>query len=170
MSRRGQGALRRLSARYGAGLRHLLALLACFVVALYVLTRIIIAGILPGFVLWFLGAVIVHDFVVLPLYSAADEAFRRYVRVSDRGRWPSPLNHVRIPAGLSGLLLLIWFPLILRASEHNYREAVGLSTAPYLGRWLLVTLVFFAVSALVYAVQRTASNRAAGRATPRTPG
>ena len=44
--------------------------------------------------LWLVGAVIVHDFIILPLYSAADRA----------GRLALPgtrINYVRIPAGLS---------------------------------------------------------------------
>ncbi|RCG27041.1 hypothetical protein DQ384_27635 [Sphaerisporangium album] len=156
-------ARRRARERYGAGLWHLFALLACFLVAAYALTRVIAAGILLGFLLWFLGAVILHDFVVLPLYSAGDRALQRLPPVADRRRGPS-VNYLRVPAGLSGLLLLIWFPLVLRASEHNYREATALSTAPFLGRWLLVTLVLFAGSALVYAVRRAAGGRRTGKA------
>ncbi|MFJ2034052.1 hypothetical protein [Streptosporangium sp. NPDC087985] len=136
--------------RYGAAPWHLAALVACFVVALYAFTRVIAAGIVLGFVLWFVGAAILHDFIVLPLYSLADTRLQR-----PRRRWP-PVNYVRVPAGLSGLLLLIWFPLILRASEHNYRKATGLSTDPYLGRWLLITCVLFAGSALLYAIRRRA--------------
>ncbi|MEV6981714.1 hypothetical protein AB0M95_10715 [Sphaerisporangium sp. NPDC051017] len=156
-------ARRRARERYGAGLWHLFALLACFVVAAYALTRVIAAGILPGFLLWFLGAVILHDFVVLPLYSGADRALKRLPPAADRRQGPS-INYLRVPAGLSGLLLLIWFPLILRASEHNYRKATALSTAPYLGRWLLVTLALFAGSALVYVVRRAAGGRRTGKA------
>lgn len=156
-------ARRRARERYGAGLWHLFALFACFGVAAYALTRVIAAGILLGFLLWFLGAVILHDLVVLPLYSAADRCLQRLPAVGDRRPGPS-VAYLRVPAGLSGLLLLIWFPLILRASEYNYRKATALSTDPYLGRWLLVTLALFAGSALVYGVRRAAGGRRAGKA------
>ncbi|WP_436763998.1 hypothetical protein [Streptosporangium sp. V21-05] len=153
---------------YGAGPGHLLALAVCLAVAGYAATRVIAAGIWVGFLLWFVGAVIIHDLVLFPLYSLADTAVQsrsappaRPPRAPSTGRWPPPVNYVRVPAGLSGLLLLVWFPLVLRASEHNYREATGLSTAPYLGRWLLVTLLFFAASGLLYALRHRTGGRKA---------
>lgn len=134
--------------RYGAPAWHLIALIACYAVALYVFTRVISAGIVLGFVVWFVGAVILHDLVILPLYSLADTRLQRELR-----RRP-PVNYVRVPAALSGLLLLIWFPLILRSSEYYYRAATGLSTEPYLLRWLLITCALFAGSAIVHAIRR----------------
>ncbi|GAA0425654.1 lipoprotein [Acrocarpospora corrugata] len=133
--------------RYGAPAWHLIALIACYAVALYVFTRVISAGIVLGFLLWFVGAVILHDFIVLPLYSLADTGLQR-------GPRRPPVNYVRVPAALSGLLLLIWFPLILRSSEYYYRASTGLSTEPYLLRWLLITCALFAGSAIVYAIRR----------------
>ncbi|GLX97162.1 hypothetical protein [Herbidospora sp. NBRC 101105] len=134
--------------RYGAPAWHLAALIVCYAVALYVFTRIISAGIVLGFVVWFVGAVILHDFIVLPLYSLADTRLQRGLR-----RRP-PVNYVRVPAALSVLLLLIWFPLILRSSEYYYRAATGLSTEPYLLRWVLISCALFAGSAIVYALRR----------------
>ncbi|MFI6928444.1 hypothetical protein ACIBIZ_51570 [Nonomuraea spiralis] len=129
-------------------------------------------GIWPGFLVWFVGAVILHDLVLFPLYSAADLAARsaadrtRRRRTTARrkprpaGRRPAPVNYLRVPAAYSVLLLLVWSPLILRGAEPNYRAALGLSTIPYLNRWILVTLVLFAVSALLYALRRLAAGRA----------
>ncbi|PZG23479.1 hypothetical protein [Nonomuraea aridisoli] len=133
---------------YGAGPWHLLLLAACFALAAYAATRVVAAGIWTGFLVWFVGAVIVHDLVLFPLYSTADIAARAV-----SGRSPA-INHLRVPAGLSGLLLLVWFPLVLRASERNYKGAVGLSTAPYLARWLAITVALFAGSGLLYALRR----------------
>ncbi|MEU8380128.1 hypothetical protein [Streptosporangium sp. NPDC048865] len=165
---RRESAPRRWTAAYGAGPGHLLVLAVCLAVAGYAATRVIAAGIWVGFLLWFVGAVIVHDLVLFPLYSFADTAVQARSRPPDRpsrppptGWWPPPVNYVRVPAGLSGLLLLVWFPLVLRASEHDYREATGLSTAPYLWRWMLVTALFFAASALLYALRRRSAGRAA---------
>ena len=61
------------------------------------------------------------------------------------------LNYVRIPVAFSLLLLLVFFPLILGLSEPEYHRASGLTTQPYLWRWLAVTGVLFAVSAVSYA-------------------
>jgi hypothetical protein len=145
---------------YGAPLWHLLMLVACFVVAGYAVTRVVAAGIWLGFAAWFVGAIILHDLVLYPLYSAADATTQTLTRRVSRSRRPTVVNHLRVPAALSGMLLLVWFPLILRGAERNYRSAVGLSTSPYLARWLLITLVLFGVSGLLYAVRRGVSRRA----------
>ncbi|MEV0826698.1 hypothetical protein [Nonomuraea rubra] len=156
---------------YGAPSWHLLALVLCFLLAAYAATRVVGAGIWPGFLVWFVGAVIFHDLVLFPLYSAADLAAqaatartRRRRRTAARPRPPerpvAAINHLRVPTAFSGLLLLVWFPLILRGAEPNYRAAAGLSTIPYLNRWILITLVLFAGSALLYVLRRLAAGRA----------
>ena len=79
-----------------------------------------------------------------------------------RGFWgPPAINYVRIPAAFSLLLLLVFFPLILGLSEPEYHRASGLTTQPYLWRWLAVTGVLFAGSAVLYALRcRRASSQA----------
>ncbi|MEU8356157.1 hypothetical protein AB0C27_09095 [Nonomuraea sp. NPDC048882] len=153
----GAGAWARV---YGAGPWHLLGLVACFVVAGYAVTRVVGAGIWLGFAVWFVGAAVFHDLVLWPLYSAADAVLRSPSKLRARpdGR-PPLINHVRVPAALSCLLLLVWFPLVLRGAERNYVGAVGLSTSPYLARWLWITVALFVVSALLYAVRRWAAGR-----------
>ena len=156
-----RAASRRIAAHYGADPLHLLALLACFALAGYAASRVVGAGIWVGFAIWFVGAAIVHDLVLYPLYALADVAVQRRRwgrrRPGPHVRWTPWINYLRVPAGLSGLLLLVWFPLILRQSEETYRKAVGLDTSPFLGRWLLVTGVLFAGSALAYALRVRAS-------------
>ena len=93
--------------------------------------------------LWFLGAVLVHDLVLFPLYALADRALPR------RGR-----NHVRVPALLSGLLLLMFWPIITQHSEGSYSFASGLDQDVYLGRWLAITVALFGVSGLLFLVRR----------------
>ncbi|MEU6787277.1 hypothetical protein ABZ912_49510 [Nonomuraea angiospora] len=157
---------------YGAPSWHLLVLALCFLVAGYAATRVVEVGIWPGFLVWFVGAVILHDLVLFPLYSAADSVARSATARTRRSRRtaarrrprppvrrPAPINYLRVPAALSGLLLLVWSPLILRGAEPNYRAAVGLSTIPYLNRWILVTLVLSAASALLYVLRRLAARR-----------
>jgi hypothetical protein len=56
--------------------------------------------------------------------------------------------------------LIVWFPLILGLSAGTYHRASGLSTGPYLSRWLAVTGAMFAGSAVCYAL----ALRRAGRA------
>ncbi len=59
------------------------------------------------------------------------------------------------------LILLAFFPLILGLSGPEYHRASGLTTQPYLWRWLAVTGVLFAGSAVSYALRwRRASSRA----------
>ncbi|MER6952208.1 hypothetical protein ABT294_50190 [Nonomuraea sp. NPDC000554] len=172
MAARIRATYRRLAARYGADPLHLLALIACFALAGYAATRVVAAGIWVGFLVWFVGAAIIHDLLLYPLYALADVAvqrrpWRRRRPPSAPVAWAPSINYVRVPAALSGLLFLIWFPLILRLSEANYRRSTALDLSPYLGRWLLVTGVLFAGSALVYAI-RTRRRRALTRPRPRT--
>lgn len=152
-----RGAFRR---RYGAGGRHLAGLLACFAVAGYAALRWVDEPTAVRLVVWFVGSAVLHDAVLFPLYALADRLLRLVAPTRGPGsrrvgsRRPVPIvNHVRVPAVFAGLLLLLWFPLILSKPEPAYRSATGLDTAPYLGRWLLVTAVLFGVSALAYAVR-----------------
>ncbi len=96
--------------------------------------------------LWFVGAAVVHDLVLLPLYAGADR-----VLVKGAGRW---VNHVRVPAALSGLLLLVWFPLISGRVSERYAGVAGQSAQGYAERWLIITAVLFVGSAVVFAVRR----------------
>lgn len=143
--------MNRLWTWYGAGPWHLLGLLACFGLTAYAAAQVVEIGPWPAIAWWLLGAAVAHDFVLYPLYSLADTAFRG--RTRPQPRLPSPVswrNHFRIPLAFSALLGLLWFPLILGLAEANYTAATGMSTAPYLQRWLLLTGGLFACSALVY--------------------
>lgn len=102
----------------------------------------LLAGDTPGVVLWFVGAALVHDLVLVPVYASADLLLRRCL-----GRHPGSVNFVRVPAFLSGLLLLVWFPLITRQAEL-YEPYSGLSLDVFLGNWLLITAVLFLGSGL----------------------
>ncbi|GAB2461059.1 hypothetical protein [Jatrophihabitans fulvus] len=97
---------------------------------------------------WFVGAALVHDVVLLPLYVLLDRvALRRRADVAPKS-W---INHIRFPAAISLLLLVVFLPSIARASG-KYNALTGLSADPYFLRWLAVTGVLFAVSAALYAV------------------
>ncbi|MGB6165240.1 MAG: hypothetical protein WCF33_09625 [Pseudonocardiaceae bacterium] len=133
----------------------LLALLASFVVAGYAALRLL-AGNPIGVGAWFVGSAVVNDLVLFPLYAGLDAALvlllrRRPALATVAGVWW--LNYLRIPAMISGLLLLVWSPLILRLSETTYHTTSHLSAQPYLARWLAVTAVLFGVSAVTLVVR-----------------
>jgi hypothetical protein len=135
-----------------------LLLLACsFALAAYAGVRLF-AGDWSGVAVWIVGAALLHDLVLLPLYAAADRAVVRGLGTAGRRGWTP---YVRVPAALSGLLLLVWFPLISGMVDRRYRSATGLSPDGFLTRWLLITAVLFGGSAvlLVWQGRRAAKHR-----------
>lgn len=158
--------MRRQLRWYGASPLHLLALLACFGLAGYAAVRL--ASSHPVAVAaWFLGAVIGHDLLLMPLYSLADRSAMAALRHREPQLPAAPwINYLRVPAALSGLLLLVWFPLILRL-RSPYQASTTLSADPYLWHWLAVTGTLFLLSAVAFALRlhgqsRTAAPQGAG--------
>ncbi|MFJ4534630.1 hypothetical protein ACIP39_01415 [Streptomyces tibetensis] len=140
-----------------------LLLLSCsFALAAYAGVRLL-AGDWFGVALWVVGAALLHDLVLLPLYAAADRAVVRGLGAVRRREWAM---YVRVPAALSGLLLLVWFPLIGSLVEARYRSATGLPPEVFLTRWLLITAVLFGGSALLLVVRLLRLRRAAKRRPP----
>jgi hypothetical protein len=135
-----------------------LLLLACsFALAGYAGVRLL-SGDWLGVALWIVGAALLHDLVLVPLYSVLDRVLVGGLDAAGRRAW---VSYVRVPAMLSGLLLLVWFPLISNRVAERYRMATGQSADVYLGRWLLITALLFGGSALVLAlrVRRAAKRR-----------
>jgi len=158
------GLTRRFRSLYGAGPLHLLALLASFAIA----GAAVVGWFQRPFdvsavLVWFVAAILAHDLVLLPLYSLLDRiAFARA-----EGRHPaapaSPVSavpYLRVPTILSGLLLLVFFPLIFQLGSGTFSAASGHDPSGYLARWLAATGVLFAASAFAYAL---AVRRARGR-------
>lgn len=144
--------MRRQLRWYGASPLHLLALLACFGLAGYAAARLIPSRPL-SVIAWFLGAVIGHDLLLMPLYSLADRSVMAAVRHRNPQLPVAPwINYVRVPAALSGLLLLVWFPLILRL-RSPYHASTTLSADPYAWHWLAVTGALFLLSAVAFALR-----------------
>ncbi len=96
--------------------------------------------------LWLVAAVVVHDLIVLPLYSGADRAARAALR--------GAVNYVRIPAALSLLMLVVFWGTISGAGERAYRATSGETFDGHAERWLLATAALFAGSGLVYLLRR----------------
>lgn len=138
----------------------LVALLACFLLAGYAGFRLL-AGNPIGTGAWFVGSAVVHDLVLFPLYAGVDAALvlllRRRPELATVAGVPW-LNYLRVPAVISGLLLLVWSPLILRLSSATYRVASGLPAQPFLPRWLVVTVALFVISAITLGVRVTMSH------------
>ncbi|MFD4569837.1 hypothetical protein ACFVXW_39915 [Streptomyces sp. NPDC058251] len=145
-----------------------LLLLACsFALAGYAGVRLL-ADDWFGVALWFVGAAVLHDLVLVSLYAGADQVLTRALGAAGRREWTL---FVRVPAALSGLLLLMWFPLITGQVADEYRSATGLSGHGFLARWLLITAVLFGGSAvlLVLRSRRSPRSRRLRRATKERP-
>jgi hypothetical protein len=167
---RSANPMRAVLRHYGAGPLHLLSLLASFAFVGYVVARVANAPHHWQILLWFAGALVFNDFVLFPLYSLADRSWRhngrRHPETLPKVPW---VNHFRVPAVISGSLLLISFPLVFRLNPGEYRSATSLSPNLYLGRWLLITAALFAVSAVGYALRLGRASRAPAAAGPGEP-
>jgi hypothetical protein len=141
---------------YGAGPVHLLAVLTSFAIAAYALWRVFDLVHDPARVaLWLVGAIVAHDLVLFPVYALlgaiaagaiVPDGRRSRVRIA-------ALNHVRFPALLAGLLLLVWFPLISAQAPRTFMRSTGQDVDVYFERWLLATAVLFGASAVLFALR-----------------
>jgi hypothetical protein len=127
---------------YGASPLHLAGHVAALAVVAYALSQVLQVGVL----VWLVGGALLHDLVLLPLYSLADRVARSVAR--------GVVNHVRVPAAISGVLLLVYFPLILGKAPANYERNTGRHPPDYLARWLAITAGLCVVSAVVWASGR----------------
>lgn len=151
----------RLGQRYGERPLHLIAAIATFAIAAYALLEVAERPAPVSFAVFFAGAIVAHDLISFPLYSALNLIAGR---VSPARLGPATINYVRVPALLSGFAFVVWFPLILGLDTALYEGAVGRAPADYLGRWLALTAALFAGSGLVLAL------RARRAMTPRIDG
>jgi hypothetical protein len=155
---------------YGANPLHLLGMLGCVT-----LTGYAAGGLLQvkpvAILIWFGGAVVGHDLILVPLYVLADRSVMTVFRHRPPRLLAVPwINYLRVPAALSGMLLLIWFPLIFRVPSR-FPQTTDLSLNPYLGHWLAVTGVLFLLSAAAFALRLRPGRRAReARETRETPG
>ena len=146
--------MRRLRARYGAGPAHLLATLASFLIA---------AAAVIGWtqrprdlltvLIWFAAAIVLHDMVLLPVYSIADRL--------TLGRLPGEDRRVRARSG-TGQRARAGRRVPDRARLRGHIR----STMPaaivehgYLARWLLLCGGLFALSGLAFAVRGVRAGR-----------
>jgi hypothetical protein len=109
-------------------------------------------------VVWLVAAVIAHDLILLPAYSGLDRLAR--LAAGDA------VNHIRVPAGLSLLLLLVFWSTIRGTGDGAFHYVSGLHYHGYAQRWLLVSAGLFAVSGALYLARRAGSRRRSARPTP----
>jgi hypothetical protein len=153
----------RLLRWYGASPLHLLTMIGCFALAGYAAVMLLKVNAL-GVTIWFVGAVIGHDLVLMPMYTLADRSVRAVFRHHPPQLPAVPwINYLRVPVVLSGILLLIWFPLILRL-PRNFQVSTTLPVSPYLWHWLGVTGALFLISAAAYALRLRRARRQARKA------
>jgi fumarate reductase subunit D len=138
--------------RYGASPLHLLAHATAFVIAAYALAQIFRGGKVANFLAWFVGAAVLHDLVFFPLYTGLDRLAHHGTRRLRRREVPM-INYLRVPALISGLLLLIYFPLIFDLADRTYFRASGHHVEGYARNWLLITAALFTGSAVLYAIR-----------------
>jgi hypothetical protein len=137
-----------MRARYGASPAHLAGHLLAFAVIGYAVWALLVGGSVEraiDVVVWLVAGAALHDLVLLPSYSAADRGAQRVL-----GHRRTLLNHLRLPAAISLVLLLVFLPLILSKAEQNYVRATGERPGDYTRTWLLITAGLFAASALHY--------------------
>jgi hypothetical protein len=135
---------------YGANPLHLLALIGCFALAWYAGEGLLHAKPV-GVAVWFAGAVVGHDLILMPLYALADKSVTTVFRHRPPKLPTVPwINYLRVPVVLSGLLLLLWFPLIFKIPSR-FPTTTDLSLDPYMGHWLVVTGALFLLSAVAFA-------------------
>ena len=129
--------------RLGASPTQLAVLVACLGLAAYAGFFLLGDPALLRMLIWFAGAAVVHDVVLFPLYAAGDRALVAVL--------PGPrVNYLRVPALGAGLMLLMFWPGIVRQGEVTHLAATGLDQEPYLGRWLALCAVLFGASAVVF--------------------
>ena len=173
--------MRRLARFYGANPLHLLTMMLCIALCLYV---IVVAG--PNtfintkvwwqsIAVWFLGGAILHDLLLFPLYALADLSLRTGLRAMTHFPIPAVaaapmVNYVRLPVLGTGLTFLMFFPGLIKQGASTYHNATGLTQDLFVHRWLLLVAAMFATSALAYAIRVGCRARRHSRAPNRRPG
>jgi hypothetical protein len=147
----GTGPTSRFRRLYGESPLHLLILLASFALCAYAAVKWLTYD-WVSIAEWFIGAAVLHDVVLVPLYAVTDWALHRLLG-SRRTTGRAAVNFIRVPAFASLVLVLVYWPLVLNDSPH-YESATTLSASVFLGRWLLITAVLFAASATWFVVGR----------------
>jgi len=139
--------------RYGGSPLHLVGMVASLALAGFAgltLTQALGTSKTMAVAVWLIGAAVTHDLILFPIYTLLDKAGTKLVA---RPLRPSTINFIRLPVLLSGLLFLVYVPLVGGYSGTTYESITGLPVSVYFGRWLLLTGAMFGVSGALYAVK-----------------
>jgi Na+/melibiose symporter-like transporter len=147
--------LDRFRRRYGASPLHLAGHLVVFAIALFALDRIASTGSVMKLIALYVGFIVAHDLIFVPAYSALDRATRAALaRLPARAPGAvTRINHIRVPAFISGVLLIIYLPLISGKAANGYLLSSGHPLEGFLRNWLLISLALFLGSGLIYVVR-----------------
>lgn len=174
---KGGSPLDKFRYEYGAQPLHLIAILATLALAGYAFLRIFENPSTLQVLLWLGAAIVAHDFIALPFYTglnrAAHGASDTVMGFASPQNAHMALNHVRIPAGFSLILLLVSLPLILGINHDAYESTIGTEADGYLRNWLLMTAAMFAISGIALAIRMRRSGQRTperGVVPPDTPG
>lgn len=153
--------------RYGASPLHLGGHLVALAIAAFAFARIFSGGDVKELLLWYVGFVIAHDLIFVPLYTSLDRVMRRVLtRFSLPQRTGIPIiNHVRAPILIAALLLLIYSPVIFGLSDGQYFALSGHHLEGYLRNWLLITGALFLGSGVIYLLRVSRLKRRTSTAT-----
>jgi|tagenome__1003787_1003787.scaffolds.fasta_scaffold19238533_2 hypothetical protein len=133
--------------RYGASPLHLLASLAAIALGGWAALQALSFRAPVNWLVWLVGGALLHDLFALPLYSALDRLAARVAPVAPA------VNYVRVPAVVSGTLLLVYFPLILHRAPANVERVAGRTPQGVTTWWAAITAALFLGSALLYALR-----------------
>lgn len=136
-----------LRQRYGGGPGHLLATVASLAIAgAAVVGWFQSPSDLERVLIWFVASILLHDLLLLPLYTLADRLTMGFLPVR-------AAVYVRAPALISLLVLATVFPTVLGYGARSARRLGDIAQHGYLTRWLLLTGALFALSGLAYALR-----------------
>jgi hypothetical protein len=167
---------RRTARLYGERLFHLVIVAAALALGAYAISILGVRSLFNSHVwwqsiaVWFAVAVIGHDLILFPLYALADRLLtgprtpaRRRGRTSTRPpAHPPAANYLRLPTLAGALLLMVFLPGIIQQGAPTYHDATGLTQAPYLTRWLLLTATFYLISAVCYTTKTVLAQQKRG--------
>jgi hypothetical protein len=131
---------------YGSSPVHLAAHAIAFAAAGWAILQLADLRRFDNVLAWFAAALVLHDLVLLPFYSALD-------RTAARALGARAINYVRVPTAFSALLLAVWFPTITGLNDAAFGRVAGFTRADALEHWVALSSGMFAISALLWLVR-----------------